>query len=116
MKIVRQVLPIALVLLAASACTSAHALFSAQADVPGSVRVADVAVPEAVRPMVLTVYPTPRHVEYGDLLLPLAGAVVLDDTAPDFDERVRASGLDLGWKEMPPEGYVLHVTAEDGHA
>jgi hypothetical protein len=54
-------------------------------------------------------------VEYGDNLLPLAGAVFVDDTSPGFDERVRAAGLDLGWKELPREGYILWVTGEAGH-
>jgi hypothetical protein len=100
---------------AAAACSSAQPQFPRASDVPGSIGIAELAVPDTVRPLVLTIYPTPRHVEYGEALLPLAGAVVLDDTAPDFDARVRAAGLDLGWKEMHPEGYVLHVTAENGH-
>jgi len=108
-------LALALILVAVAACSSTRAAFPSASEVPGSIGLADIAVPEATRTLVLTIYPTPRHVEYGDALLPLAGAVVLDDTARDFDERVRAAGLELGWKEMHPEGYVLHVTAENGH-
>jgi hypothetical protein len=104
-----------LLALAAAACASPRAPLPGAQDVPGSLHIDAIDVPEAVRPLVLTIYPTPRRVEYGDVLLPLAGAVVLDDTAPDFADRVEYAGLGRGWKELPPEGYVLHVTAEDGH-
>jgi hypothetical protein len=104
------------VALLAAACTSTSARPTAEQWVPGSLRVSELDVPEEVRELVLTVYPTPQAVEYGDALLPLDGAVLVDETSPDFDARLRAAGLDLGWKDLRREGYVIDVSAEDGHA
>jgi len=102
--------------LAASACASHVAMFPGASEVPGAMRLADVDVPAAARPLVLTIYPTPRRAEYGDSLLPMAGAVVVDDASPGFDGLLREQGLDLGWKELPREGYLVAVTGRDGHA
>ncbi len=102
--------------LAAAACASSRHAFPGSTDVPGSLEFAELPVAESIRPLTLTVYPTPRRAEYGDVLLPAKGAVVVDDSAADFDARLRAAGLDLGWKELPPEGYLLAVTGEAGHA
>jgi hypothetical protein len=104
------------VALAAAACTSTATRPAAEQWVPGSMRVADLDVPEEVRGLVLTIYPTPQRVEYGEALLPLEDAVYVDDASSDFDERLRAAGLELGWKDLRREGYLLDVTAEDGHA
>lgn len=104
------------VALAAAACASAAPRSAAEQWVPGSMRIADLDVPGEVRDLVLTVYPTPQRVEYGDALLPLEDAVYVDDASPDFDERLRAAGLELGWKDLRREGYLIDVSAEDGHA
>jgi hypothetical protein len=104
------------VALAATACTSTVTRPAAEQWVPGSMRVADLDVPEDVRGLVLTIYPTPQRVEYGEALLPLDDAVFVNDASPDFDERLRAAGLELGWKDLRREGYLLDVSAEDGHA
>src|SRR6185503_7531089 len=82
--------------------------------VPGSLMLGDVPGPAASREFLLTIYPTPRRFEYGDALLPLEGAVFVDDASPDFEVRLRAAGLDLGWKDMRREGYVLAVSAQQG--
>jgi hypothetical protein len=107
---------IALLLLATGACRSSGHAFPDSADVAGSIVFADLHVAEEQRPLTLTVYPTPRRAEYGTVLLPASGAVVVDDSADDFDARLRAAGLDFGWKELSPEGYLLAVTGEAGHA
>src|SRR6185295_9786203 len=100
--------------LAVSACASRVAAFPGETSVAGSMRLADVGVPEAARPFFLTIYPTPRAFEYGAVLLPLAGARVVDDADPKFNELLREQGLDQGWSELTREGYVLAVTAEFG--
>jgi hypothetical protein len=104
-----------LLALAAAACAS-RPTPRPEPVVPGALRIAEVAVPESARAFFLTVYPTPRRMEYGGTLLPLAGAVFVDDASPDFDARLRAAGLDLGWKDLRREGYLVAVTAEAGHA
>ncbi len=109
----RRLLPV-FALLAASACASRVAPFGGPSDVAGAVRLADVDVPDAARPFLLTIYPTPQRVNYGDALLPLAGAKVVDDKSPDFDAVLGAQGLDRGWADLPPEGYVLAVAARGG--
>jgi len=100
--------------LAAAACASRRATFPSAMDVPGAVRVASIDAPESARPMLLTIYPTPRRVEYGQVLLPLGGAARIDDASPEFAQILRDHGLDLGWKELPREGYVVVVTADRG--
>src|SRR5262245_40565970 len=99
-----------------AACASRVAAFPERSDVPGAMRLADVDVSPAARPLLLTIYPTPRRAEYGESLLPTAGAVFVDDTSPGFAELLRAEGLDLGWKDLPREGYVLAVAGVGGRA
>ena len=108
-----------LLALAAAACASSSAepaSFAPAAAVAGAMRVDAIAAPDEARALLFTIYPTPRVVEYGTSLLPLAGALQVDDASPDFDERLRAAGLESGWKELPREGYVLCVAAENGRA
>lgn len=87
---------------------------AAWADVPGVLRVADVPFPEPLREFVLTTYPTARRAEYGDLLLPLDDALWIDESSDDVDAHLRAAGLEIGWRELPPEGYVLATSHEAG--
>ena len=102
--------------LLATACASSPPRSAAEQWVPGAMRVTALDVPEEVRDLVLTIYPTPQRVEYGDALLPLEDAVYVDEKSEDFDARLRAAGLDLGWKDLRREGYLIDVSAEDGHA
>jgi hypothetical protein len=79
------------------------------AAVPGLRRMDDLRLPADVRELALTVYPTPRRVDYGDVLLPLDGARYVDESSDDVDARLADAGLELGVKELPPEGYALAV-------
>lgn len=81
----------------------------------GSVRALPLAHPD-LRGVVLTVYPAARRAEYGDALLPLHGALRVDESSPEVDARLRAAGLEIGWRELPAEGYVLATSWEDGRA
>lgn len=80
----------------------------------GGVGMDDLALPEEVRDLALTVYPTPRRAEYGDDLLPLDGALVVDESSPDVDAHLRAAGLEIGFRELPAEGYALSVSSDGG--
>jgi hypothetical protein len=113
MRRLARLLPV-LASLLASACITRVAGFHGKDDVPGALHLSEVSVPEAARPLMWTVYPTPRAVEYGELLLPLDGARFVDDAAAGFSDLLRRQGLDLGWKELPREGYLIAVTAENG--
>src|SRR6185503_19483962 len=50
--------------------------------VPGALLLDDLAVPAGVRPYWLTIYPTPQRALYGESLLPMDGAVRVDDSTP----------------------------------
>src|SRR5690349_7251627 len=95
-----------ILLLVAAACASRGRDWRV-GHVAGSVDIADVVVPDAVRELVLTIYPTPRRVEYTGPLLPLADATVVDDASPEFDARLDEAGLAEAWPDLPPEGYIL---------
>ncbi|MCE9637473.1 MAG: beta-N-acetylglucosaminidase domain-containing protein [Planctomycetes bacterium] len=84
------------------------------ARVPGAARVSRLSVPDDARDLVLTVYPTPRRAAYGDVLLPLDGARFADETSDDVDALLRDAGLEIGFRELPPEGYALAITHVDG--
>lgn len=86
------------------------------AGVPGAATMADLRVPANVADLTLTVYPTPRKVAYGDVLLPLDGARYVDETTDDVDAVLRAAGLEIGFRELPAEGYALAVTWDRGRA
>ena len=85
------------------------------AGVPGAARMADLHLANDVRDLALTVYPVPRRTEYGEVLLPLDGALRTDEASEDVDAALRATGLELGFREVSAEGYVLAVTWENGH-
>jgi len=87
---------------------------AAWADLPGVLRVADVPFPAALREFLLTTYPTARRAEYGDVLLPLDDVLRIDESSDDVDARLRAAGLEIGWRELPPEGFVLATSREAG--
>src|SRR5262245_10589448 len=93
----------------AAACASRPPAPNEVAPPPGSLRVADLDVPDAARDLVVTIYPTPRNVEYAAFLLPLAGAARIDDASPGFETLLAEQGLEDGWREMPREGYLLAV-------
>lgn len=84
------------------------------ASLPGVLPLTAVVAPEEVRDIVLTVYPTPQRVEYGDVLLPLDGARYLDEGGDDVDARLHDAGLDIGARELPDEGYALAVVSFEG--
>lgn len=86
----------------------------AWAGVPGAARVSRIPLPDDARDLVLTVYPTPRRAAYGDVLLPLDGARFADESSDDVDALLREAGLEIGFRELPPEGYALAVTHAEG--
>jgi beta-N-acetylglucosaminidase-like protein len=85
-------------------------------EVPGAVALESVEVPEEVRPLWLTVYPTPRLVVYGASLFPLDAAQRIDDASPEFEARLEETELTAGWNSLRREGYVLSVEARNGRA
>src|SRR5207247_8850895 len=95
-------LQLVLAVLAAS-CASPSGGSGAQSQGAGALPVGKVPVPDAVRPLFLTIYPEPRKAEYGEVLLPLDTAVRMDDLDPRFDQRLRELGLDVGWKQLARE-------------
>ena len=70
-------------------------------------------VPAELSNYVLTVYPTPRQVAYGEYLLPLAGHSRVDVSSPDFLEVLEDLELLETWQSLPDEGYVLQVGWHD---
>src|SRR5512138_3812394 len=85
-------------------------------DVPGAIAIESVPLPDEVRPLWLTVYPTPLHAEYGGALLPLDAADRVDDASPEFEACLGETGLEAGWQALRREGYVLAVGARAGKA
>jgi hypothetical protein len=106
--------------LAAAACASAggaagagsSAYGASWAAVPGARSVADLGLRPDLADLALTIYPTPRRAEYGDVLLPLDDVRRADESAEDADRLLRAAGLEIGFRELPDEGYVLAVSSE----
>lgn len=74
----------------------------------------DPVAPPAVAEFWFTVYPTPRRVEYGERMLPLEGALWVDETSDAFDEWLRRFGLEVGWAELEYEGFAIGVAQVDG--
>lgn len=84
------------------------------ASAPGARPFASLGVADEIRDLVLRSYPAARTAEYGGVLLPLGDALIVTEESPDVDARLRAVGLEVGWAELPAEGYVLAVTWEAG--
>ncbi|MCG3134544.1 MAG: hypothetical protein HMLKMBBP_01858 [Planctomycetes bacterium] len=64
--------------------------------------------------LAVAVYPTPRTHDYGPFLLPLDGAHVVTEESADADARLRDTGLEAAWAELPAGGYVLAATRRAG--
>lgn len=81
---------------------------------PGAASMAELRLAPEIADLALTVYPTPRRAEYGSVLLPLDGAEVVDEAHADSDAILREAGLEIGFRELPPEGYALAVVRQGG--